>query len=167
MEKNIKDYLHLYIGCNVQWNKARGFTLTKVNWLFNEFEIDQDESGYTETFNEKTVHEIKPILRPLSDMTGEVLTEIFDVCYRCVYSSERDFPVETVSTGFEMGMKAFDGKYNYGLTVNVTGILFSVDGKFLTVPVFDVTRILLREGYDLFDLLDAGLAINKSSITEK
>jgi hypothetical protein len=129
MEKNIKDYLHLYIGCNVQWNKARGFTLTKVNWLFNEFEIDQDESGYTETFNEKTVHEIKPILRPLSDMTEE----------------------ECHTLGWAY------------LNSNGNKIL-NHSPEYLNPEDF---KYLLSRGFDLFGLIESGLAIDKSSITEK
>lgn len=56
--KNIKDYLHLYIGCKVSYTgMANNRTLT-VKWLGGLLEANGWQN-------------IKPILRPLSDMTEE------------------------------------------------------------------------------------------------
>jgi hypothetical protein len=67
MEKNIKDYLHLYLGCKVREVMSLGYdeyTLTKLGLAYHA--IHQG-------------NKIFPILRPLSDMTEEEKNELLQV----------------------------------------------------------------------------------------
>lgn len=86
MDKKIKDYLQFYIGCDVKYPTHDGGVVTaqltgfsikdgvettykkKRNGSYGDYisEDDGEERGH-ETY----VHNIKPILRPLSDMTEE------------------------------------------------------------------------------------------------
>jgi hypothetical protein len=56
MEKDIKDYLHLYLGCECLGNNGKPYTLKPSHF----------PSNWKEGINGH-----KPILRPLSDMTEE------------------------------------------------------------------------------------------------
>lgn len=170
-EKTIKNYLHLYLGCEVQTPtrhySSDGGKSFKVVGRLMDIDLVIHQAGVHLPCNALTdlenypFKELKPILRPLSSMTEEVLKDIFNTCYFATYSYEVDFSLELVQHGYDLGIKAFDGKYHYGLTVNNSGALFSVDGKFLSIPIYDVTRILLKNGFDLYDLIPEGLAIEK------
>jgi hypothetical protein len=68
MSKNIKDYLHLYLGCEVLWEDESGNT------------------GGTEILDGHLIESskvlkiiIKPILRPLSDITKEEVADLMGV----------------------------------------------------------------------------------------
>lgn len=119
----IKDYLHLYLGCPIaipsvadieDWD---GYTLHEINTdgmcavLHNEFGI---------TFHE--VEDIKPLLRPLSDMSVEEKLEIkVPIAEICLEFMSKEWAPKQV--------------------------------------VF-----LLSKGFDLFGLIDAGLALDKTKL---
>lgn len=78
--KDIKDYLHLYLGCDV----AREHSESRSKKFFEHAKLigitaSEVEKGKTvailevglDHFHEWYVEETKPILRPLSDMTNE------------------------------------------------------------------------------------------------
>jgi hypothetical protein len=111
--KNIKDYLHLYFGCEAI--DQEGWK-TKVEW---------SDLGYPENIQNL-------LLRPLHEMT------------------ESD------------GMKIFGSKKKY---------LFYRKEKeqnpgdlFLFTP--NEIDKLLKEGFDLFNLIESGLAIDKTKLTD-
>lgn len=69
--KDIKDYLHLYMGCEVE---------VQQNWRANNFEpVLEHKAGailrvdpiLLAIIREREDFKVKPILRPLSDMTEE------------------------------------------------------------------------------------------------
>lgn len=76
MEKNIKDYLHLYLGCEVLVLDLDGQTFKdKIEDVFDRkhgkgFSIYEFGDCPFDDHDEY-YQEIKPILRPLSDMTKE------------------------------------------------------------------------------------------------
>lgn len=112
--KNIKDYLHLYLGCDTDKGKLIGIELNKAICMMNDLSIV-----------EGNIYNLKPILRPLSDMTEEEEKEMF--------ATQDDVKLE----GFPQ-------------------ILLKADSG-------ETFRYMLSKGFDLFDLIDAGLAIKKSS----
>lgn len=151
---NIIDYLHLYLGRDVRAGVKYTAKLA--------IESGEDEIGLKRVLHQPDV--FKLLLRPLSDMTEEELREAMTICYRSVYSSEPSFDsVEMILDESGGGLKAIEHpKWEYGLTVTLDGVMFSTNGQFLNIPVFDVTRYLLSKGFDLFGLIDAGLAIDKT-----
>ena len=89
METELKDVLHLYIGCEVQTNYKRhtssGLPLKKLKGTLQEYDLympdkcgvlleDTSDKTHYSTFDIKT---IKPLLRPLSDINFEEMKYIF------------------------------------------------------------------------------------------
>ncbi len=78
MSKKLSDYIHLYIGCEVigtynDGSGSKGF-LTGVTNGATECEIqflEEDGVNVSESPEWNDVKDVKPILRPLSDMTKE------------------------------------------------------------------------------------------------
>lgn len=143
MEKRIEDYLHLYIGCQVliekeidcstngefpEYDEIAGsilpgiYKLVGVNTVKNSVMsgdvslISKEGTACMTVFNN-----IKPLIRPLSDMTEE----------------EREY------CGWSETLCKKPIKHgNYE------------SNEFIW---------LLKQGFDLFELIDAGLAINKTT----
>lgn len=115
---NIKDYLHLYLGCEVQVQseseKGKIKILACVEPVSNK--------AWTESGNTHYIDLIKPILRPLSDMTEEEKREA------------------------DLVRGNGDGCDNYA------------------VPEAYEFKYLLSKHFDLFGLIEAGLAIDKTTI---
>lgn len=112
--KDIKDYLHLYLGCEIydSYNDRTGILkgITKDSVLIDHktsWRLDFDE--------------VKPILRPLSDMTEEE-------------------------------------KIEYGETFKEVKPFFGGDSVYF--ESHETVRWLLSKHFDLFGLIEAGLAID-------
>jgi hypothetical protein len=147
--KNIEDYLHLYLGCQCEHNcwsnieddyeivEGRRISLLDASMLHEELE--------------EWCFDIKPILRPLSDMTEEEAIE-------CAKLSEwephfRDVKVERTAYG-DLLVK-WDGMVEGGEQQNVTGDMFYCAEQF---------QYLLSKSFDLFNLIPEGLAIEKTKL---
>lgn len=127
-EKNIADYLHLYLGCNVRFknqelkgkinqeNLWKLFSVTKMDYglMGNLFAMGCIQSLRSE--------EIYPILRPLSDMSEE--ERVTGNVWSCNPQKYRDHPY---------------------------GFYSPLEFKYL-----------LSKHFDLFGLIEAGLAIDKT-----
>lgn len=78
MKKELKDYLHLYLGCECVFEDCRNEgdkehgKLIEIGINMACIETVNNEDPYIEC----TPNEIKPILRPLSDITDEEWSEI-------------------------------------------------------------------------------------------
>ena len=153
--KELKDYLHLYLGCECntpdgvlilnginindsrnqvwfycRWNDKKNCYLPKQN-----AEILNKQSLVGKSFK---YSQIKPILRPLSDMTIEEARGLFDV------GLAPDFAASIIK---EISA-SLHGLYNR----------IALMGDFDTIPK------LLKMGFDLFGLIEAGLAIDKNTL---
>lgn len=120
--KNIKDYLHLYLECEVlSSNSGMVWQLIGI--------VNDDGVLYHKDFKKNTasLQNLKPILRPLSDMTEEEAKEIgfWSELYNKI-------------TGTEKGHAIYD--------------LYTAEKL----------RLALSKHFDLFGLIEAGLAINKT-----
>lgn len=129
MEKNIKDYLHLYLGCECEIDKRVAST-KKTGTLTN---IDQTGVRLKGAFNDGHIAHalVKPILRPLSDLTKEEV-KILDEMARTQKNGEQFIKRET---------KFFSG---------------------IRTRSAEALHYLLSKHFDLFGLIDAGLAIDKT-----
>ncbi len=116
--KQLKNYLHLYLGCDT--NKGK---LCSVN--IEGICIVMMNDGQIEAGN---IEDIKPILRPLSDMTEEEREEFKNVRY---------------------GHRLLDISLFIDLELSATYV-----------------KWLLSKHFDLFGLVEAGLAINATTLTE-
>lgn len=117
MEKKIRDYAHLYIGCQCRWilrspgglglQKINYFTLPDASWLLNR-------EGF------------KLLLRPLFDITAVEQNEWWAI----------DLPKDDTIFLYESQRNALRTQY------------------------------LLSKGFDLFGLIEAGLALDKTKLPQ-
>lgn len=160
MEKNIRDYLHLYPGAGCTYDNDHtkdlvGVVTPKIiEW-----------GMYGDTYS--TVRNVRLHLRPLSDMAEEELKEVAAICYEDVFDHKPKVEgVESIADEYGGGLKCYetiDGKrWEYGLTISDEGIMFSANGDFLNVAPYKHFHYLLSKHFDLFGLIESGLAIDKT-----
>jgi hypothetical protein len=130
---NIKDYLHLYLGCEYMIK-------TDTGWVHMDSPFDVWAFCHWNKYEE----EIKPILRPLSDISHEEQEQFIEVAglepedIDCLIKSPDDF---------------FQGELSYG-TAHLTNIAQWAQG----------VNYLLSKHFDLFQLIDFGLAIDVTTL---
>lgn len=162
MKKTLEDYLHLYVGCEVQYEG-----IVNGNELGAELKANKHDVFYIPKIEEKrglktgvlkkieytvngkfrmcrigrkglqshyTCEKFKPILRPLSDMTEGELQE----CGNLVY----DFSDDTSGLGLN------EHKWE----------------DFTLLLCVEQFHWLLSKHFDLFGLIEAGLAIDKTKM---
>lgn len=122
-KKEIKDYLHLYLGCDCIVSNPLINSETKrvvsVNKDTEQCEIYYWNEPHLDGEKVHPIEDIKPILRPLSDMTEEEGVEIF---------------------------------------------WQPVKGENFSIKTGQEFKQLLDKHFDLFGLIEAGLAIDKTTL---
>jgi hypothetical protein len=123
--------------------------------------------------------EFKPILRPLSGLTKEIaingetlmpVKELFQMSYESVFNHRFDGEWENeFNDGDEnIGITAIERLpkvWRYGLTVELPkSFLFSANGDFMTIPTFTMYNKLFEWHFDVFGLIEKGLAIDINTI---
>ncbi len=136
MKKDIKDYLHLYLGqkCKVQ-NHSGEHILVGIK---NNAALFPYINGIV------TMQEVKPLLRPLSDMTKEeamLYVKILDEYAYRVFLKDGQIQFD-YHKGDEIGSGCFD-------------LMYSCPEQFL---------YLLKQRFDLFNLISEGLALDKTKM---
>lgn len=124
-KKDIKDYLHLYLGCDCD----RSGRLERIDYSFLVW-----------CENNHRLKDVKPILRALSDMTEEEIQTLYGI-----YNSGKECKPHLLKTWYSN----FNWHYADASQHRVR---------------FDAIPFLLSRGFDLFNLIPDGLAINKSSL---
>lgn len=152
-----KDVAHLYVGCEA-YNKFYGHYLK-----FNEFEL------YRYTYDNR-IHQLKPILRPLSSMIIEegawCLKEIY---FDHVTYPISDFKLELVGVGdvkkhprISINNDWFQNNLTFG---NSNGSIWAVDTNSAFVKIKPTLfAYLLKKHFDLFGLIDSGEAIDSTTV---
>jgi len=139
-EKKIEDYLHLYFGCECVCSNVYNYVHQKetlTSGILNSF---YSPAGY--------IGNIKPLLRPLNDMTKDEATEIAII-------HKYDIP---------------DAE---GVREELIGIYDCKEGETLTLGAYLAVKDylegllhLLKNGFDLFGLIESGLALDKTKINQ-
>lgn len=156
MSKNIKEFLHYYIGQKFSWaNTNYGEPLWSPWDVLTLSELKNISDFATSNIS------IRLALRKLEDMTEEEMKE-----YVKGYVDESDHD------------KIYDLSTDGESIRFVCGITSEWQPDGVAVPVPDVRNItlyeftphefhkLLRKGFDLWGLIDAGLAIDAKTITQ-
>jgi hypothetical protein len=139
MEKNIKDYLHLYLGCECMMTKISYHAVHEL--ILSQKRSFKLDGKLLQYFIEPTTKaEIKPILRPLSDMNDEEFRWLED------------------ETHFHPG--GFNSHDN-DVTIEWKEEMIEEINEHGTPEIF---LFLLSKHFDLFSLIEAGLAIDKTKI---
>jgi hypothetical protein len=160
--KDIKDHLHLYLGCDV----AREHVESRSKKFFEYGRLvgasnSEVEKGKTvaiidvglDHFHEWYIEETKPILRPLSDMTEQEAWEFVGGKSDHLYDDLKIDKIDKTGISISYVINAGD------------------EGSFPQSHKFDFFALgpeqfkhLLSRGFDLFNLIPEGLAIDKTTI---
>lgn len=142
MEKNLKDYLPYYIGCRClnTWFTP-DHEKYNAGWILKAYELDCPrpyllDNNMFHTFTDS----IKPILRKLSDITHEEKIELYNIHGAPVPDLSEGWRISSVNKWIENGEKEPWTVYQF--------------------------HYLLKQGFDLFGLLDAGLAQDEKTLTK-
>ena len=150
MDKRIEDYLHLYLGCEVEWGfEAR----KKIGRLAGKDERYGwqifDPSNAIVSYHPCRTDLLKIILRPLSDMTDEHINELWDTVG---YNPEYESPAYPGMTKRKFLKRVFEENGNEQ----------RVEIKFENAAI--IQNFLRKKGYDCDGLIPAGLAIDKTKM---
>lgn len=138
--KDIRDYLHLYLGCEVYDENPK-------DEKFRRYVLTGKELGYYE----HRLHTIKPILRRLSSMTEDQAIHLAKLS-----EWENHFrEVRVERNSFNDRIITWQGANESRESFNATGELFYCADQF---------QWLLKMGFDLFRLIGDGLAIDAETI---
>lgn len=149
--KEIKDYLHLYLGCEVM-----DLYSNRINVLTG---VDNDHELPVKTLWQNKgrwalpYSEIKPILRRLSSMTEE---ELKIICGWPLQAHREVTGFRTTAKFAEISYRWPDSNMEHGWAYSSTALYFSKEEW--TPEQF---LYLLSNGFDLFGLIDSGLAMEK------
>jgi len=145
----LKDVIHFYLGCELYWVFLNETSVLDVSLL-------KDLQNH--------LHQIKPILRRLDSMTEEELKECVILSY---FERNRDI----ISQCFDEVIISTDNRNKklHGTAIPYT--LFK-DGKHFMTATLSENHLnpeqflyLLKQGFDLFNLIDSNQAIDKNKIT--
>ena len=159
--KELKDYLHLYLGAKVRYNY---YDYNEDTWTIWETLTPHLLDKIT---TDCSIKSIKIQLRRLSDMTEEEGKEMINSIYHSIYNHETEIKKlsrfeNDDSVGF-VAYAADDDRLSVTIEID-RGIEFYVRGNEMVVKQFDITKSLLSKHFDLFGLIEAGLAIDKTQI---
>lgn len=151
--KKIEDYLPFYLGCETE--------------VFEEDEPFIKRRILTAENLDNTIHwGEKPYLRPLSDMTEEEGIEILSRLYKHLFDLDAAFSdIEIVrdrSNINKFGIIVSEENYKEKIGMMLDpfrGFEMSIEGQMMNVPQAEIFHILLSKHFDLFNLIEAGLAI--------
>ena len=178
MKKELKDYLHFYLGCEVMLQSGKKYTLEPSNIPNNWKSLSNPISG-------------KLLLRPLSDLTEEEENEICKLClgtddfiitYRGMGYNEDGHEIHESIKCIKIEIFCEHPKINNWIPYALIQIdnvdndfpiilsRFEELGKELSDDLFDnsfeLTRYLLSKHFDLFRLIEAGLSIDSTTIKQ-
>lgn len=150
----LKDYLHYYMGCKV--------ITADDNEQANLVGVSDDNAHLvhdgTGSYGTCDISGVKPILRRLEDMTEEDLKEmitklsLIDLS-NCEFEFEQ-FWVNAIRKGVVVDC----------LSIEMNGQIDMMHYTHATNPQAEAFHYLLSKGFDLFGLIDAGLAVDIKTI---
>jgi len=154
MSKKIEDYLPYYIGQDCMIGDYKGKIQSvgskEIDFMCVVSGTNQDEeSGFYGEDEENDVKPemVKPILRPLSDMTEEEAKEVVNRQFKSwsipIYEGHSSLCID-VKFQIDVG-----NKFNHT----------QIDYDRISPDAF---HYLLKQGFDLFNLIPAGLAVDKT-----
>lgn len=179
-EKNIKDYLHLYIGCKIQYPDTDGSMIIAkltgvscgdgVETTYIEQQLPGKAIGDYLSWEPNGHHKsdalhLKPLLRPISDMTEEEATRIAIIMYGQPDSVK--WRMEDKGNYFNVYRRHYVESFTIDKASGDIDRYEKWDGETeiqITLNHHFITHYLLSRGFDLFGLIEAGLAIDKTKL---
>lgn len=157
----LQDYIQYYLGCECT-TSLNGYMATLLG-VDRHYDMPLKITQEIGIFHVK-YEEVKPILRRLEEISGMELRDI----YRLIF--KREFPAtgnivfrKDTSLSSDPRWVLSTGCDRVG--VEVSGHVWAdCDLHHYKFNQHEVTRLLLNKRFDLFGLIDAGLAIDKATI---
>lgn len=183
MAKDIKDYIHLYCGQLAQISELSQ-RMIAYGWEDGQVKI----TGYLiDCLEKEDAFNIKPILRPLSDMADEEAKKVVMIALKrddatglkINRTPERNYVSIWYAQWLPMGdyqkkqWTECDLEICISDDFTIYNHTFYRKGNGTAVgnePLYhqhETTAYLLSKGFDLFGLIEAGLAIDKTKVTSK
>lgn len=147
MKKEIADYIHLYKDAKIIHDKYPDTQMTIHNWDKNGDVV----MGKSDEFQELKPHH-KLVLRPLSDMTEEEAIELVKISEWKQYG---DHPHKREYKAYRNGFNEI--VVSWGDSIREKNVPETKE-----VFGFEEFRYLLSKGFDVFNLIPDGLAIDKT-----
>lgn len=145
MKKELKDYLHLYLGCKMILEKSgRIITLIGLNIDGEGMDINDGED-----WRHYSIWPFKPLLRPLDSIKEEQAIELVKIL---VWEQYGDHPGTRIYESY---------KNSFGGIVVSWGESFREKVSISDMSRYsaDQIRYLLSRHFDLFGLIESGLAL--------
>lgn len=172
MNKKIEDYLPYYLGCEIMYEykfttiDGSEMRLAKMNYMgvngITHFvdlaPIDKFGNASSTTTFRLNVKEIKPILRPFSSMTDDEAQECLAFVF-LVPPHNAWMDVEALQQFLSNNVA-----FTIGVSEEEQGDIPMNMFELTPQTMFNLTEWLISKHFDIFGLIDAGLAINKTSI---
>lgn len=173
--RDIKDYLHLYLGCDVQtkWHLVCTLVaITKSDYNpYSDCKIMRKDQS--KVMLDTAFSNIKPILRKLSSMTEEEAIEIGEIVIGSYDSVKFKADKKLSNSGTFNYWKVHKEHRGYGksLTIDENGEVDVYDSHndgthTIYMKQHFVTKHLLSKHFDLFQLIESGLAIDKNTLKD-
>jgi hypothetical protein len=177
MEKNIKDYLPFYLGCDVMTNEGKG----KLIAVFSDDSQNTSELISLDDGDPDNIMDFQLLPRPLSDMTEEEIIELFLLTFpddfedtptaeecnaEMFYNDGGNMVDADVSVGANIDCRCYEGQ----IAIRKCGSInfYNANGNldyFYNAP--KAYLLLLSKHFDLFGLIEAGLAIDATTVNSK
>jgi hypothetical protein len=174
--KELKEVLHLYLGCKIvnypYPNHAKEKSLIgRLRCVMDDkvFIQNKDKSGndWPHLTTDK-IDAVMPILRALSDMTEDECVDVYTIERdRQIHAPALDFDARKEANGFIVTRLDL---LNERLMIGFTGQVYKVieEGKRPHIePIrnqHEITLYLLSKQFDLFGLIQSGLALDKNTL---
>jgi len=168
-----------YLDSHPQPQIVKGLKIGKIKRLsfFNDYwvaHIGIMQQGLKSFYNG---NEFYPILRPLSDLTSDQLIELFEIAYTQIFGSPDKSLQNFVMHGWDyndFGLTVKDEVFVYGFSMDFE---WQQDFRFSTRHIdqhdtpnnqlrlnkFELFQKLFECHFDVFGLIEKGLAIDKSA----
>lgn len=180
--KELKDYLHLYLGCEVKFQSPFFNLERKFNSLGELIRIDKSGECLIRSNSNVTAlygwQNVKLILRPLSDMTEDEMIEVIlhtapedmedkptaeDHSLEMFYNDGGNMVDADVAIGCNYSCICYEGQ----IAIRKCGSVHFFDDNGEPTNAINMPKVflyLLSKHFDLFRLIESGLAIDKSTL---
>jgi hypothetical protein len=189
MEKKLSDYIRYYIGCKVQkgsdaldYPTIEGIDGDHVVISEYSYKTPDCDNVFTRPRIWHTIAFVKPVLRRLGDMTESQMIGLLqsmapadmedkptpeDYSLEMFYNDDGLMVDSDIAVGANYSCRCYEGQIGVKLCGSI--VLFDETGKDVTRNELTNTpfalHYLLQHHFDLFGLIDAGLALDAKTIT--
>lgn len=156
---NLKDYLHYYLYGNIY---EVGVSMCQLMGIGDCYYTIKTRQGNLLTLSDRA--NIKLVLRRLEDMTEEQMAHIWQLIFNRPFHANGN--IVWIDKEDRMSCKRFvmmSGIERIGIEMN-GNIWADCDLSHHKFGPNAITHYLLQEGFDLFGLIDAGLAIDAKTL---